>query len=124
LFLLVAHHYPRTFAHNIYNIWTQTVLSDPCLFNATLYATSSFMDVMQGRQNNPVTLRHKGETIRLIKDAVSKIHTNGLREEIIAVTTYLVYFAVCLFAYIFLMKVVLTYHEIENSWKFRRSRTA
>ncbi|KAL2809138.1 hypothetical protein BJX63DRAFT_406690 [Aspergillus granulosus] len=93
LFLLVAHQYPSTFAHNIYSSWTQTVLSDPCLFHATLFATSSLMDVMQNKQDNPVTLRHKGETIRLVKKAVTNANTNGLRHEIIAVTTYLVYFA-------------------------------
>ncbi|KIA75663.1 hypothetical protein HK57_00596 [Aspergillus ustus] len=93
LFHTVAHQYPRTFAHNIYNSWTQEVLADPCLFHATLFATSSLMDVMQRRQNNPVTLRHKGETIRLIGDAVANADTHGLRHEIIAVTTYLVYFS-------------------------------
>ncbi|KAL3456723.1 hypothetical protein BJX64DRAFT_270165 [Aspergillus heterothallicus] len=93
MFLLVAHQYPRTFAHNIYNSWTQAVLSDPCLFHATLFATSSLMDVMQRKQDNPVTLRHKVETIRLIKDAVAKADTDGLKHEIIAVTTYLVYFS-------------------------------
>ncbi|KAL3442976.1 hypothetical protein BJX65DRAFT_285994 [Aspergillus insuetus] len=92
IFLVVAHQYPRTFAHNIYNAWTQKVLSDACLFHATLFATSSFMDVMQRKQNNPVTLRHKGEMIRLVKKAVSEAPTHGLRDEVIAVTTYLVYF--------------------------------
>ncbi|KAL2824570.1 hypothetical protein BJY01DRAFT_256445, partial [Aspergillus pseudoustus] len=90
LFHTVAHQYPGTFAHNIYNSWTQEVLADPCLFHATLFATSSLMDVMQRRQNNPVTLHHKGETIRLIGDAVANADTHGLRHEIIAVTTYLV----------------------------------
>ncbi|KAL3496117.1 hypothetical protein BJX62DRAFT_134749 [Aspergillus germanicus] len=93
LFLLVAHQYPRTFAHKIYNTWTQMVLSDACLFHATLFATSSLIDFVQQKRNNPVTLRHKGETIRLINNAVAQAATHGLRDEVIAVTTYLVYFS-------------------------------
>jgi hypothetical protein len=90
----VAHQYPRTFAHSIYNTWTQMVLSDACLFHATLFATSSLMDFVQQKRDNPVTLRHKGATIRLINKAVSQAATHGLQDEVIAVTTYLVYFAV------------------------------
>ncbi|KAJ0414810.1 hypothetical protein BJY00DRAFT_18808 [Aspergillus carlsbadensis] len=69
------------------------VLSDACLFHATLFAISSLMDVMQQKRDNPVTLRHKGETIHLINKAVAQATTHGLRDEVIAVTTYLVYFA-------------------------------
>ncbi|CEL08654.1 hypothetical protein ASPCAL11801 [Aspergillus calidoustus] len=69
------------------------VLSDACLFHATLFATSSLMDFVQQKRDNPVTLRHKGATIRLINKAVSQAATHGLQDEVIAVTTYLVYFA-------------------------------
>jgi hypothetical protein len=76
------------------------VLSDACLFHATLFATSSLIDFVQQKRNNPVTLRHKGETIRLINNAVAQAATHGLRDEVIAVTTYLVYFSVCVHRFV------------------------
>ncbi|KAL5335216.1 hypothetical protein BJX70DRAFT_401819 [Aspergillus crustosus] len=92
IFLRVAHQYPKTFSHMIYTEWTQTVLSNPLFFHATMYATSAFMDMMHRRQDNPTTLRHKFETIRMIRDSVSRAPVDGLPAETIGITTYLVYF--------------------------------
>ncbi|KAL2841969.1 hypothetical protein BJX68DRAFT_270910 [Aspergillus pseudodeflectus] len=92
-FLEVADQYRDTFAYNIYNSWTQTILSDPCLFHATMFATSSYGDMARQTPNNPVTIRHKVETIRLLQEAIVNSHSHGLSETAVAATTYLLYFA-------------------------------
>jgi len=94
---VVADQYRDTFAYEIHNSWTQTVLSDPCLFHATMFATSSFGDMARQTPNNPVTLRHKYETVRLLQRAITNSHEGGLSPNALAATTYLLYFAVCLF---------------------------
>ncbi|KAL2784629.1 hypothetical protein BJX66DRAFT_343821 [Aspergillus keveii] len=92
-FLVVADQYRDTFAYNIHNSWTQTILSDPCLFHATMFATSSFGDMVRQTPNNPITIRHKSETVRLLQEAIVNSHSRGLSENALAATTYLLYFA-------------------------------
>ncbi|KAL3478471.1 hypothetical protein BJX99DRAFT_104448 [Aspergillus californicus] len=93
LSIIVANQYPGTFVNQIYTSWTQRVMSDSCLFHATLFATSSFLDIMERREDNPVTHYHKYETIRLVQQAISNSDSAGLSEMDIVATTYLVYFA-------------------------------
>jgi hypothetical protein len=93
-FLPVADQYHGTFAHSIHTRWNQTVLSDACLFHATLFATSSFMDLLQGRRDNPVTLYHKQNVCRLVQDGILKSQVHGLSDGVITAAIYLVYFAV------------------------------
>ncbi|KAL2842329.1 hypothetical protein BJX68DRAFT_270773 [Aspergillus pseudodeflectus] len=92
-FLPVADQYRGTFAHNLHTRWNQTVLSDACLFHATIFATSSFMDLLQGRRDNPVTLYHKQNVCRLVQDGILKSQSHGLSDSVITAAIYLVYFA-------------------------------
>ncbi|KAL4879984.1 hypothetical protein BJY04DRAFT_219786 [Aspergillus karnatakaensis] len=93
LFLAVADQYRDTFAFEIHNSWTQTVLSDPCLFHATMFATSSFGDLVRQTRNNPVTIRHKYETVRLLQKAILNRGEGGSFTNALAATTYLLYFS-------------------------------
>ncbi|KAJ0416752.1 hypothetical protein BJY00DRAFT_316633 [Aspergillus carlsbadensis] len=92
-FLPVAEQYRGTFAHSLHTKWNQAVLSDACLFHATLFATSSFMDLLHGRRDNPVTLYHKQNVCRLVQDGILKSRTQGLSDGVITAAIYLVYFA-------------------------------
>jgi hypothetical protein len=72
----------------------QAAFSDACLFHATLYSTSAHMDIMQGVVDNPVTIYHKIESLRLIREAISSSDTQSIPNNVIAATLHLMYFAV------------------------------
>ena len=47
-------------------IWVPYALTDPVLFLATLNFAAVHLDILYGRYSSPITLFHKGETIRQI----------------------------------------------------------
>ncbi|KAF3400202.1 hypothetical protein F1880_007987 [Penicillium rolfsii] len=92
-FLAVADQYRDTFAYSIHNDWTQTMLSDPCLFHATIFATSCLGDMLRQTLNNPVTIRHKFETLKLLQKAIDSRYSRGLSDIALIATLYLLFFA-------------------------------
>lgn len=74
--------------------WMQAAMSDPCLFHATLYSTSAYMDITQGSPDNPVTMYHKTETLRLIREAIANTDHSSLSTSVVAATLHLLYFSV------------------------------
>lgn len=48
------------------NIWMITALADECMFHATLYAASAYLDLLRGQSGNVITLYHQTETLRLL----------------------------------------------------------
>lgn len=52
------------------------------------------MDIMQGVVDNPVTIYHKIESLRLIREAISSSDTQSIPDNVIAATLHLMYFAV------------------------------
>lgn len=98
----VSQQYPNSVAHKLQTTCLQAALSDPCLFHATLFSTSAFLDFAQGMRDNPVTTYHKAETIRMVQDAISKSDSDGLPDSIITATTYLLCIAVAIPSHPFL----------------------
>jgi hypothetical protein len=74
--------------------WMQAAMSDPCLFHATLYSTSAYMDITHGSADNPVTMYHKTETLRLIREAIANSDHSSLSTSVVAATLHLLYFSV------------------------------
>jgi hypothetical protein len=74
--------------------WMQVAMSDPCLFHATLYSTSAYKDITHGSLDNPVTMFHKTETLRLIREAIANSDHNNLPTSVVAATLHLLYFSV------------------------------
>lgn len=69
-------------------------MSDPCLFHATLYSASAYMDITHGSPGNPVTMYHKTETLRLIREAIAMSGHRSLSTSVVAATLHLLYFSV------------------------------
>lgn len=74
--------------------WMQAAMSDPCLFHATIYSISAHLDIIQGSPDNPVTIYHKTETLRLIREAIANSNHSSLSTSVIAATLHLLYFSV------------------------------
>jgi hypothetical protein len=90
----LSHHYPNSIAYRLQTSWLQAAFSDACLFHAILFSSSAFIDIALGTRDNPVTIYHQTETVRLVQEAISKSHYDGLADSIVAATLYLAYFAV------------------------------
>ena len=57
---------PGTENNPLLKVWIPHAMADPVLFLATLNVSAIHLDILQGQYSNPITLAHKGETIRLI----------------------------------------------------------
>ncbi|KAL4899307.1 hypothetical protein BDW74DRAFT_171593 [Aspergillus multicolor] len=77
---------PNSTAYHIQTSWVQGALSDPCLFHATLYAGSSYLDIQQGQKPSAITVHHRSEAIRLLNERLSDIDTALDDRTLIAVT--------------------------------------
>ncbi|KAH8807409.1 fungal-specific transcription factor domain-containing protein [Xylogone sp. PMI_703] len=59
------------------------------LFHATLFLASAHDDFLHGNKNNPVTLLHRGETIRLINASLNSTTVHEVNDATIAAVTCL-----------------------------------
>ncbi|PTU21604.1 hypothetical protein P175DRAFT_0531123 [Aspergillus ochraceoroseus IBT 24754] len=61
----------KSTAYTLQTVWVQKALGDPCLFHATLFAGSSYFDILRGEKQNPITIYHQNEVIRRINERLS-----------------------------------------------------
>ncbi|KAM5474107.1 hypothetical protein MferCBS49748_000524 [Microsporum ferrugineum] len=67
------------------NIWMTTALADACMFHATLFAASAYLDLLRGESSNVITLYHQTETLRLLTSQLSASNME-VTDALIAVT--------------------------------------
>ncbi|KAK2871951.1 hypothetical protein FQN49_002678 [Arthroderma sp. PD_2] len=67
------------------NIWMTTALADACMFHATLYAASAYLDLLRGGSGNVITLYHQTETLRLLTGRLASSNLE-VTDALIAVT--------------------------------------
>ncbi|EFE34133.1 uncharacterized protein ARB_07084 [Trichophyton benhamiae CBS 112371] len=67
------------------NIWMTTSLTDECMFHATLYAASAYLDLLRGQSGNVITLYHQTETLRLLSSQLA-VPNLQVTDALIAVT--------------------------------------
>ncbi|OAL69458.1 hypothetical protein A7D00_6577 [Trichophyton violaceum] len=67
------------------NIWITTSLTDECMFHATLYAASAYLDLLRGQSGNVITLYHQTETLRLLSSQLAASNIQ-VTDALIAVT--------------------------------------
>ncbi|EEQ34024.1 conserved hypothetical protein [Microsporum canis CBS 113480] len=67
------------------NIWMTTALADACMFHATLFAASAYLDLLRGESSNIITLYHQTETLRLLTSQLSASNME-VTDALIAVT--------------------------------------
>ncbi|KAG5209865.1 Zn(2)-C6 fungal-type domain-containing protein [Trichophyton interdigitale] len=70
------------------NIWMITALADECMFHATLYAASAYLDLLRGQSGNVITLYHQTETLRLLNGQLAAPNLQ-VTDALIAVTMVL-----------------------------------
>ncbi|RDW63205.1 uncharacterized protein DSM5745_10316 [Aspergillus mulundensis] len=73
-------------AYHIRTSWVQGALSDPCLFHATLYAGSSYLDIQQGHRPSAITVHHRSEAIRHLNERLSNLDSALDDRTLIAIT--------------------------------------
>lgn len=62
-----------------------TALADACMFHATLFAASAYLDLLRGESSNIITLYHQTETLRLLTSQLSASNME-VTDALIAVT--------------------------------------
>ncbi|EFR00769.1 hypothetical protein MGYG_03772 [Nannizzia gypsea CBS 118893] len=70
---------------SLQNIWMTTALMDECMFHATLYAASAYLDLLRGQSGNVITLYHQTETLRLLSSQLAAANMQ-VTDALIAVT--------------------------------------
>jgi hypothetical protein len=58
---------PNSLARHIQSTWMRSAMTDPCLFHATLFSASAHMDGLQGIHNNPLTIFHQLQALKLLR---------------------------------------------------------
>jgi hypothetical protein len=66
--------------------WARKVLRDPILLEATVLNASVHLDGLYEQQASPMTLRHRGETIRLVNNMLTTQEQSTCDSVIAAVT--------------------------------------
>lgn len=61
----------QSVAYKLRYIWIPNALSDPCLFHSSLYGASAHFDALNGQTESPITLFHRTETLRLLKNQLA-----------------------------------------------------
>lgn len=90
---------PKSIAYQMQRVYMPHTLTDPCMFHASLYAASAHLDAARHDCDNPITLYHKSETLRYIRQRIAQSQEGidkGLDEAIAGVVP-LAFFAVSLF---------------------------
>ncbi|KAL2809144.1 hypothetical protein BJX63DRAFT_371595 [Aspergillus granulosus] len=59
---------PNSLARHVQSTWMRSALSDPCLFHSTLFSASAHMDGLQGIANNPRTICHQLQAVKLLRE--------------------------------------------------------
>lgn len=62
----------RSVAYKLRYIWIPNALSDPCLFHSSMYGASAHFDALNGQAESSITLFHRAETLRLLKNQLAR----------------------------------------------------
>ncbi|KAH8800186.1 hypothetical protein F5884DRAFT_809591 [Xylogone sp. PMI_703] len=61
----------ESIAHRLRTNLFPSALTDPCLFHALLYASSMNLDLLLQKEDSPVTIFHRGNSLRFLNDCLT-----------------------------------------------------
>ncbi|KAH8812319.1 hypothetical protein F5884DRAFT_855618 [Xylogone sp. PMI_703] len=72
--------------------WSTLAPTDPCLFHALLYASSMNLDLLFQKEDSPVTVFHRGNSLSLLNDYLTGTGKTELDDAVVVSVLFLTQF--------------------------------
>ncbi|CEO58448.1 hypothetical protein PMG11_03172 [Penicillium brasilianum] len=65
---------PNSLARHVQSIWMRYAMHDPCLFHSTIFSASAHLDGLFGIAENPRTIYHQLQAVKLLRERLRQPH--------------------------------------------------